>query len=325
MAVLTGISGMQMGDGSSGNIALDLQTRVLRILYDGGFSYTTATIANPSQLKAGSVSYQVPEILQAEDYDDGTTAFQKLNSGIVEVPINIRRTVKYTYETFDYARLGDMSYVVGVIANSVAISIQNDLNAHFWTNIADKFTKTTGTLRAQTIELPALVDEATTTEQARTAIEKLQWFFVNISKTYNKLAMGVKREELMIFLDPLADITIRKAYWNQPNSLGTRVINKDLVGYQLGAGVYYYLDKMIGTNIGAGKSFSKDKTLNTTDYVGFIIHNEAVAMPFNFNSMTQVVDQNNANPRFIAKYQFGFGIVRPWLVYAITKTSHKAR
>lgn len=325
MAVLQGISGMQMGDGSTGNIALDLQTRVLRILWDGGFSYMTATIANPSQLKAGSVSYQVPEILQAEDYGDGTTDFQKLNSGIVEVPINIRRTVKYTYETFDYARLGDMSYVVGVIANSVAISIQNDLNAHFWTNIADKFTKTTGALKAQTIVLPELVTETTTSDEARTAIEKLQWFFVNISKTYSKLAMGVKREELMIFLDPLADITIRKAYWNQPNSLGQRVINKDLVGYQLGAGVHYYLDKMIGTNIAAGKSFSKDKTLDTTKYVGFILHNEAVAMPFNFNSMTQVVDQNNANPRFIAKYQFGFGIVRPWLVYAITKASHKAR
>lgn len=323
MAALQGISGMDMGDGTSGGkIALDLKTRVLRILFDGGFSYLTATIADPRQVNAGTVSYQIPEILQAEDYQTGATDFQKLNSGLVQVNIDTRRTVKYTYETFDYSRLGDMSYVVGVIANSVAMTIQNDLNAHFWTKIAEQFTKTSGPLKDQTVIIPELVVQTTTSDQAKEAIQKLQWKTTEISKTYSKLAMGVPKSELMVFLDPFADIIIRKAYWNQPNSLGKRVIAKDLVGYELGGGVNYYLDKMLGSKIDATKSFSKDKTLDLTPYVGFIIHNEAVAMPFNLNSMIQVTDTTNGNPKFIAKYQFGFGIIRPWLVFAITKVSH---
>lgn len=325
MAVITGISGMQMGDSKGGNIALDLKTRVLRIISDSGFSYLTATIADPRQVNAGSVSYQVPEILQAEDYGTGDTQFQKLNSGIVEVHINTRRTVKYTYETFDQSRLGDMEYVIGVIANSVALSIQNDLNLHFWLNLAPQFDKSSGALKAQAIDLPSLVQEATTPDQAKEAIKKLQWKTTEVSKTYNKNAMGVPKAELMVFLDPYADITIRSAYWNQPNSLGERVIAKDLVGYQLGGGITYYLDKMLGMTINAGTSFSKDKTLDLQRFVGFIIHNEAIAMPFNLNSMVQVIDTTNGNPKFIAKYQFGFGIIRPWLVYAIVKDGVRGR
>lgn len=324
MAVLKGISGMQIGDastGATGNIALDIQTRVLRILFDGGFAYQTATIANPAQINAGSVSYQIPEILYAEDYGTGTTAFQKLNSGLVEVPINIRRVVKYTYEQFDQSRLGDMAYVITVIADSVAMTIQNDLNLHFWKNIADQFKDTTGPLRTQYINLANLTNKACTIDQARDAIKELQWKVTEISKTFSKLAMGVPKSELMVYLDPFADINIRFAYWNQPNKLGERVVAKDLVGTQIGNGIYYYTDKLLGTNITANSSFSKDTVADLTKFVGFIIHNEAVAMPFNFNSMTQVVDQDNANPRFIAKYQFGFGIIRPWLVYAITNAA----
>lgn len=325
MAVITGISGMQMGDGKGGNIALDLKTRVLRIISDSGFSYLTATIADPRQLNAGSVSYQIPEILQAEDYGTGTTDFQKLNSNIVEVPVNIRRTVKYKYETFDQSRLGDMEYVIGVIANSVALSIQNDLNLHFWLNLAPQFNKTTGSLRAQSVAIPALTTKTTTSDAAKDAIQELQWKTTEISKTFSKLAMGVPKSELMLFLDPFADIIIRKAYWNQPNSLGQRVIAKDLVGYELGGGITYFLDKMLGTKIDAGTSFSKDKTLDLSGYIGFIIHNEAIAMPFNLNSMVQVIDTTDGNPKFIAKYQFGFGIIRPWLIYAITKEDHTTR
>lgn len=322
MAKLEGISGMQMGDGAAGNIALDLKKRVLRILFEGGFAYQTATLADPTQVNAGSVSYQVPEILQAEDYGDGTGEFQKLNSGIVSVPINIRRVVRYSYETFDYSRLGDMSYVVSVIANSVAMSIQNDLNSHFWLNIADKFTKSTGELKAQQVVIPNLVKKGATQDEIRAAIYELQWKLTEINKTWNKKAMGVRKSELMVYLDTFADVNIRQAYWNQPNSLGERVVAKDLIGYQLGGGLYYYLDKMLGATINAGTSFSKDKTLDLSAYVGFIIHNEAVAMPFNLNQMIQVVNPVSGNPQWIAKYQFGFGLVRPWLVYAITKADH---
>lgn len=322
MAKLMGISGMQMGDGAAGQIALDLKTRVLRIISESGFAYQTASLMDPTQVNAGSVSYQVPEILMAEDYGTGTGDFQKLNSGLVEIPINTRRVVRYHYETFDYSRLGDMTYVVSVIANSVAMTIQNDLNAHFWNSIAEKFTKGTGDLRKQSIMLPDLVKQNATSDQIRAAIKKLQWKTTEINKTWNKKALGIPKSELMIYLDTFADINIRDAYWNQPNSLGQRVIAKDLVGYQIGGGIYYYLDKMIGATIEANSSFSKDKKLDLSKYIGFIIHNEAVAMPFNLNQMVAVTNPVTGNPQWIAKYQFGFGFVRPWLVWAITKEDH---
>ncbi|WP_300351203.1 hypothetical protein [Clostridium sp.] len=86
---------------------------------------------NPSSVKSGTVAYQVPEILQAEDYGDGTTTSQIPQSGLVEISIDTRRDIKYDVETFDQTRLGDMEYVIGIIASASALAIQNDLNAHF--------------------------------------------------------------------------------------------------------------------------------------------------------------------------------------------------
>lgn len=330
MAVLTGISGMSMGDGTTnGKIALDIQKGILKILADSSFSYITATIGDKRQVAAGSVSYQLPEILQTEAYGDGTTGFQNINSGLIDIPVNIRRTVKYTYEMFDYARLGFFTGVVGMIANSVAMSIQNDLNANFWSFLISQFDLTNGTLRAQNLTLPDLgVDftnpVAPTAEAVRAALFKLQIKAIQINKTYNKRALGIPKEELMIFLAPECDAVIRQSYYNQPNQLAERIVAKDLVGKPLGAGLWYYLDKMLNNSIPAGTSFSKDQALTTTGFLGFIIHNEAVAMPFNFNSIIMVTDTTNGNPRFIAKYQFGIGLLRDNLIYSITTTAPKA-
>lgn len=320
MANLQGISGIQIGDGNSGKIALAIKTGVLRILYDNkNMAYRTATILNKGEIKTGSVSYQVPEIVKAEDYGTGTSQFQTLQSGLVTIPINIRRTVKFTYETFDASRLGEMEYVIGVITNSMAVTIENDLNAHFWRFLDENFKETSGTLRAQHIVLPNLESETATQDEIRADLYKLQRKAVQISKTYDKRHMGIDKAELMVYLDPMCDVNIRQAYWNQPNSLGERVISKNLVGKQLGGGIYYYLDNMLGTNIAADASFSKDKALDMSAYVGFIIHNEAIAMPFNLQQIGQITDQDNLNIRTIAKYQFGIGFLRPNLVYSITK------
>lgn len=316
---LDGISGMQIGDGAGGKVALAIQTGILRILKgDGSFAYKTATIMNKDQVKSGSVSYQIPELVQAEDYGTGTSPFQTLNSGLVTIPINTRRTIKYTYEIFDASRLGSMEYLIGMIAQTVSMTILYDLNANFFSFLTDKFNLTTGELRTQNITLPVLTQEGVTSEEVRTGLYKLQRLAVQISKKFDKKQYGVSKAELMVFLDPLADVNIRQAYWNQPNALGERTVKKDLVGTQLGGGLYYYLDSLLGNKIDKGTAFSKDKDLDTSKFAGFIIHNEAIAMPFNLMSVQQVIDQDNGNPRFIAKYQFGIGMLRPHLVYSIT-------
>lgn len=334
MAVLTGISGMGgvagIGDSTTnGAVALDLKQRILRILTDNyNMAYRTATIADIGEINAGSVSYQVPEILQASNYGDGSSGnFQKLNSSLVTININIRRRINYTYEQFDYSRLGTSAGVVGVIAASVASSIQNDLNSHFWNYLKELFDLTNGTLRTQNFTLPTglLPDLSNiagytvpTAEEVKAFILRLQLLGTKISKTYNMNALGINKAEMMLYLAPEMDSVIRLAYYNQPNGLAERQIAKDLVGYQLGGGLYYYLDKMLGNSIPVNTSFSEDTALDLTKFAGFYVHNEAVAMPFNFMSSQIVTDQENGNPRFINKYQFGIGVLRPSLIYSIT-------
>lgn len=330
MAVQTGISAINIGDGTAnGHAALAIQDRVLKILYETSFTYKTATVRDAAQIHAGSVSYQVPQIVSATAYGDGTTGFQKLNSGLITVPIDIRRTVKYSYETFDASRLGPWEdSVLGMIASTVALSIENDLNANFWKFIVEQFDLTKGTLRMQNLTLPILdasnITAIPSIDDIKTAIFRIQLQAIKLNKTYNKEVLRVPKEELMIYFDPLVDAVIRQAYWNQPNDLGNRVVAKDLVGKEFGAGLWYYLEPMLNNSIPKGTSFADDYDLTTTGFLGFIIHNEAVAMPFNFNSMNMVIDPVNANPKFIAKYQFGLGLLRSGLIYSITKTAPTA-
>ena len=97
MAVLQGISGLAMGDGTGNKIALSINTQVLEILSNDKLSYLTATITNPAQVKNGTVSYYVPEIIGSGDYGtagEGTN-FVEPAAGLVSINIDKRRQNKY--------------------------------------------------------------------------------------------------------------------------------------------------------------------------------------------------------------------------------------
>ena len=302
-------------------------------------TYKLATPINPAQMDAGSATYLIPEIIQVENYTDANGQdggrFQGVGASEITVTIDIRRYSGVEYEEFDYSRLGDMKSIVSVAVSSLGMAIENDLNAHFWAHLENAFrpddktvggqTLPAGAMRKQNIILPNLEDETATVDDTKADINKLQRFMVKLSKTFNKKALGLDKSEFMIILDPVCDVNIRNVYWNQPNSLGERVVKDDLVGYKLGAGLYYYLDPMLGNKIPAGTSFSKDKDLDTSDFVGFIIHNEAIAMPMNIRQVVNVINPDTANTRLICKYQFGIGWVRPWLCFSITKVAPKTR
>lgn len=98
-----------------------------------------------------------------------------------------------------------------------------------------------------------------------------------------------------------------------------KAIAPDLEGTQIG-NFRYFIDKMLNNNIPAGTSFSKDVALDTSNFIGFVAHNEAIAMPMNYMSTQMVTDPNTGNPKFITKYQFGIGLIRPDLIFGIVKT-----
>ena len=326
MAVLQGIQGMNIGDGAGGKVALSLQTRVLRILADNVLSYATATALNPASVKAGTCSYYVPEIIGASDYGTGDGAFSVPQSGLVSFNLDTRRSVKYEYETFDVSRLEDSDYILGMITNGIAMAIQADLNGQFWKYLVTKFDKTSGdaTLKTQTIELSYLTKENVneTPENMRKDLLSIEYKLNKINQMFDKAKLGVSKAEIMAIVAPVVDTNMKYGFWNQPNLLGQWVVSKTLAGNQIG-NLKYTVDPMLNNRIGAGSSFSADQELDFTNVYGFLFHNEAIAMPINLEQIWQGVNPDNANPRFIAKYQFGIGILRPKLIYKIVDKTTK--
>lgn len=328
MAVLTGIQGMNIGDGTGGKVALSIDKMVLRILSDSILTYAMATIRNPGQVKAGTVSYYRPEIVGAKDYGSGTSAFDNVNVGLVNINIDTRRNVKREYETFDVERLQESDYIIGMVSTGIAMAIQADLNGAFLDFLVKKFDDNTGdaTLKTQKIVLNHVCEENPdmTPEEARKDYLKLQYAYNKIFQTFDKNKIGVPKAEILAFVAPNVDTGLTNAFWNQPNAIGEYVVNKTLALKQLG-NLKYHVDNMLGINIPAGSSFNNDKDLDFSKNFGFLLHNEAVAMPINVEQIINVLNPDNGNPRFIAKYQYGIGILRPKLIYKIVSANTKSK
>ena len=321
MAVLTGIQALQMGDGASGKAALSIKTRVLRILADSKLSYMLATMMNANDVKAGTVSYYVPEIIGSNDYGAaGAGAFNAPNSGIVSVNINTRRDVKWEWETFDISRLEEGDYILGMITTGIAMAVLADLNGQFLQFLANKFDKTSGEepMKTNKIPLTYLTKENVneTPENMRKDLLSIEYKMNKINQLFDKGKLGVPKAEIMAVVAPVIDTNMKYAFWNQPNSLGNWVISKTLEGHQIG-NLKYMVDPMLNNNIPAGSSFNNDQAQDFTKFYGILFHNEAIAMPINVNEVIALRNPDNGNPRFITKYQFGIGVIRPKLVYQI--------
>ena len=321
MAVLQGISGLAMGDGTGNKIALSINTQVLEILSNDKLSYLTATITNPAQVKNGTVSYYVPEIIGSGDYGTAGEGVQFVEpaAGLVSINIDKRRQNKYEVETYDISRLNESGYILGVVAAGIARAIQADLNAEYLTFIVSQF-KTGGNLQTQVLELAKVGkgDPTLTPEESRVDYNRVQLQIAKFQKMFDKRMLGVGVNEIYGVLSVEADIDLRNAFWNQPNTLGNFVIKETLEGVKLG-NLNYFVDVMLNNNIAANSSFS-NKQLQTTGLVGLIMHREAVGMPINIQQTMQTINPENGNLRFITKYQFGIGILRPKLIYAIKNT-----
>ena len=324
MAVLQGISGIQMGDGAGGTIALSISKHILRMLSNSSLSYLTATMSNPSQVNSGSVSYYIPELIQTEAYDATSQKFDKTQTAMRRITCDTREQAKYEVETFDIARLDESSDVLGMIATGLAMGIQSTLNAEFLMYIKSQF-EVGGELAAQIIELPVLgKDVVDTVENCRAAYNALQMKIAKITQMYDKNKLGIEKGDLHTIMSPVAAVQIRNSFWGTPANIGNFPISPTLAGVQLG-NMKFTEDGMLDNAIPAGTSFSKLKDFDFSNYVGFIIHNEAVAMPI---SIMNVVNQNspfNANLQYICKYQYGLGILRPKLLYAIVKAKPVAK
>lgn len=322
MAVLTGFSGMQIGDGNGGKVSLAILAKTLKFLKNTFFAYKVASI-DTATVNAGSVTYKLPEFLQAEGYNPGGINRQVMQMKDITIPINIQRALAYETETFDVSRLGSWKAVVGMIASAIGVIIEADLNSHFWLKLKEQFDLTKGPLRQQNLVIPELQKENVTQEESKGAIRKIRWTYTQISKKFTKSQLGVKKSELLLVTCPEADMTFSEAFWGQPNALGERVVEDDLEMKPLGGGVKYKVDNFLGQNIEKG-IFRSDEDTDMSKFLGFIFHNEAIAFPWNIQKARFFDDQKNLNEVFAVKYQFGFGLLRPHLIYSITSEAPTA-
>ena len=327
MAALTGISGMNIGDGAGAKVALSINEYVLRILVDGGFTWRFATPTSPSDIKAGTASYFVPEVVSGgNDYGSGNITYDTVNVGLKSFNVDKRRYTAYTYDLFDVERIYESDAIMAQIATSLAVQVEAQLNADFWLELKNVLTTDT-TVKTQAIELAVLgknyADTPFTPDEAFTDFQKMNYQIVTISKLFDKNKIGVSKDEMMTILAPEVDAGLTIAFRNQPNAIGEWQIAKSLVGKQI-ANVRYITDKMLNQNIAAGQSFNKN-AVDLTNLLGVIFHTEAIAMPINFQQVLFLQDNNNGNPKFLAKWQYGFGILRPKLIYSLWTTGNKPK
>lgn len=213
MAKLEGISGMQMGDGLGGKIALSIQKGLLRILSNSTISYLTATAANPSNAHSGTLTYYVPEGVQTFDYGAAglATPFQDLETGLISFNMDTRRSIKYEYETFDISRLDEQGAIIAQATTSAAMAILNDMNAHFITFLSGPAVPTT-----QEIVLTQLGSTEDMTDATmiagRNDINRIQRALIEMSKVYDRKQLGVNKDQFLVLLDGIADLNIRSSF-----------------------------------------------------------------------------------------------------------------
>lgn len=325
MAALQGISGMNIGDGNSGKVALSITEYVQRILVDGGFTWRFATPQNPNNIKAGTAAYYVPEVVKGgNDYGSGAITYDNVNIGLKTFNVDKRQYTAYTYDMFDVERLYEGGSLMAMIATSLAIQVEAQLNADFWLELINVL-KTDTVVKTQAIELAKLGTDYSaatfTPDEAFQDFQKINYKIMYLSKLFDKNKVGVSKDEIMCILAPECDAGLTIAFRNQPNAIGEWQIAPTLVGKKIG-NVKYITDKMLNQNIQANQSFNK-KAVDLTNLLGIIFHTEAIAMPINFQQVLQLIDNNNGNPKFLAKWQYGFGILRPKLIWSLWTTGHK--
>lgn len=328
MAVLQGISGIAIGDGNGGNIALSIiQNKVLRILHDDNFAWRFATYA-PTHANAGSVSYYVPELLTTGSYTSakygksGTP--QVPQSGLVTVNIDTRRFLKYDLEMFDISRLGEVEYIMSMIATGIALIVQADLNAQFWLRIRNWFAD--NNRQNQQIEVEYIGNDVPYDDalpnKLYAELVTLNREIVKIGQTFNKKAIGVNKAEMFCIFSPGASADLPLAFRQQPNAIGEWQVDRNLVGKQI-LNIKYIEDNMLDLDINKEDSFNGDYDVKLKNVLGLIAHNESLAMPINMEALIPTIDPNTGNQRIIVRYQFGWGVLRDWLIRLVVKQGNK--
>lgn len=276
-----------------------------------------ATSTNPTQHKAGLAIYRVPELVQAQDYDYATrndVPDTPANTDR-EVLLNKKRVIKYELETFDLAVLEMAGSMEAEYASGISTVILAETDAEFINAGMEA-----------AIALGESTDEGATggfivnADYFGRTEAQLNTMFFDTVDLVGHLEGTVDREQIGVDKDEVVSITntrgkarfIKSGQGGDKNE--TQRQNGEISEIN---GIALRVHPFIGKVISAAQSFSKDKAYDFSALANLILHTEAVAMPFALNSVIPTTGENSGNPKVIAKYRYGVGVVRPGLVRAI--------
>lgn len=319
MAVIQGINALYTGDGSGGKAALSIKEAVMRIIRDESVA-TYLTMRAPvgaDGYGVGSIIIRQPYIPQSEAYSVAQVVNDTIQVSFVKVDINTQRRVYYEIETFDEVRLLEIDQIEGEIASGLATSIMADHNAHFFMGLMEFFNANPSQCKA----IPNFNEPSVTEAQAKTNALQMAYLRASIMKTFSRKCVGVPGSEVFGVIDVFGQINMIKGLTtgNAGDMALRATLNGEFEVREL-YGLKYVIGNFLDLEVPKGQSWAKDYDFDTTNFKAFVLHTEFAAMPLSLNQIKLVDNQNNANPRWIAKYQFGFGVIRPELGYAIVGT-----
>lgn len=322
MSQIIGTSGISIEDGQGGYIALSVREKVLSNLKQGLTTFAQARSPYSGDFNGnGTLYYRIPLYGSTTAYSQGQVV--NVNPSVDNISVNISdyRTQFFEIEDFDPSMITDGNALVGMISANLTSTIMADMNAHFYLGLKKYF----DAHPEQTLCIPKLVSEDNLTEEELRKLQKdLMTAKARMSRIISKKYIGVSANEFNGLIDNFGSINLNilLTRLNASNKAFDTIIkgadlnNLDVI--RIG-GTNFVIDNFINAYVPQGTCWNGDYDYDMSSYLGFIIHQDFAAFPAGLKKIAVVQNTNNANFRTIAKYCFGFGILRPELGTAFVR------
>lgn len=322
MSAIIGTRGISLGDGNGGHVALSIKEQVLTNLRSGSIAcYLAARSPYSGDLIGNaSIAYRIPLLGQSKDYSVGQTINTAPSIETQMIHVSDYRTQVYELESFDISMIENSTSLQGQIAANLSATIQADLDYHFLKTIEEYINKHPDKNRY----LPELSSRGIPTDEELRFINN--WIAVaqnDLCKTISNKYIGINQGDFFGLVDRTALKNIRLLLTalnssNKAYDMLLKGIRGDTMETFEFNGLTMLVDNFINYSLPMGYSFNGDYDMNLK-MLGYIIHREAIAFPMGINSVVGVINPNNGNTKFIAKYCFGAGVIRPELLLGFTK------
>ncbi len=288
-------------------------------------------LASPEMIKAETAIFMRPYRVGARVYSKATrnNAPDLGQSQRIEIKVDNFFIIRLEFDLMDNSFFQNGAFLMNHIVNLMTPTIIAHLDLVF-------FKELTNAVDANVAEYVEVLPNALT---ARTDVDiranrlELKQKINEIRRTFNKQTMGVNGGELFILCDmDFKDLLIEsigidasgqgaiQVLQNSNTSIttlqgGIKVIEHGYFGKNLPA-----LDITSDANFAASLdegAIAEGVTLDLTNYAAIVVTRGSIALVQSYQQLMTTTNPNSGNTNFLAKYNYGSGIVFPELIRAI--------